>query len=358
MHTHILQSQKTRILIGDELINEKILKEICQTSCAVILCDKHVESLYGERLSHILKNLSIKTYQLSFEPGEFFKTRKTKEQMEDQMLSLGLGKDTTLLALGGGVTTDLAGFIASTFCRGIPLINIPTSLMAMVDAAIGGKNGVNTPYGKNLIGSLYFPDATIIDFQMLKTLSHKELKNGLVEIIKAALIADASLFEILEKGYEVICAQHLEEVIIRACQIKTQIVEEDPEELLGLRRQLNLGHTVAHAIECYYNYQLTHGEAVAKGIIAECFIATRLNILPQIDFHRITQCLLPYAFQQKLDLFKLIEIMKGDKKSIKGEPRFVMLDKIGLVNSCQGQYCLSVTPSLIQEALKFIQELQ
>lgn len=358
MHTHILQSQKGRILIGEGLICERVLAEVCQTKSVVIICDCHVQNLYGKHLHQIFKNLSVQAHLISFEKGESAKTRKTKEQIEDQMLALGLGKEVLVIALGGGVTTDLAGFIAATFCRGVRLISIPTSLMAMIDAAIGGKNGVNTPYGKNLIGSLYFPEMILIDYAMLKTLPEKELKNGLVEVIKAALIANKDLFEILEKGYETVSAQHLEELIITACEIKNNIVEQDYEESLGVRRSLNLGHTVAHALECYYNYQLSHGEAVAKGIIAECFMARQLNILSNLDFHRITQCLLPYSFHQTFDPFKVIEIMKSDKKTLQKEPRFVMLNQIGQVYPCQGQYCMQVMPSLIHEALRFIQELK
>lgn len=360
MSTHIIHFKDTTIILGRDLIDSNIITDMCQTSSVVVLSDDHISSIYGEQLTQFLRNSDVEVHLLTFKAGEASKSRKTKEKIEDQMQELGLGRDTTLIGLGGGVTTDLAGFIAATYCRGIPFISIPTSLLAMIDASIGGKTGVNTPYGKNLIGCFYQPDSILIDYSFLKTLSLKQAKEGLVEMIKTGLVYDQSLFEKLcSYSYaEGIIDEDLQEMIKECCKIKLKIVEQDFEEKNGLRRILNFGHTVGHALEKVFEYQIGHGEAVAMGMICESYMAMKMELLNPKAFHQVLDLLRGYYEPRDYSSPKVYEMMLLDKKSKDKTPRFVMLEKIGRVCSCKGEYCMSVEQTLVIEALEFLLHLE
>lgn len=284
-----------------------------------IIADQTVAKLYGEELQKGIAGSIL----LSFPAGEKYKTRKTKERVEDALLAQGFSRDTIIIALGGGVVTDLAGFLASTFCRGVPLILIPTTVLAMVDAAIGGKNGVNTESGKNMIGTFYPPKAVLFNFEYLKTLSEKEIWNGTVEMLKHGLIADPELFYTLEQ-------MDLKEAIWRAAEVKRRIVARDPYES-DLRRHLNFGHTIGHAIETLSDYEIPHGEAVALGLVVESRLSHALGILDAASLHEIEHRFageIPFAPEEILPLLSI------DKKSRKGIPHFVLLESIGKVHGC------------------------
>jgi len=320
---------------------------------------ERAKNLYGKKLLSFLQKSDIEAHMLTFQAGEASKTRANKETLEDQMQSLGLGRDTTVIGLGGGVTTDLAGFIAATYCRGVSFISIPTSLLAMVDASIGGKTGVNTPYGKNLIGSFYLPDTIIIDYTFLKTLPAEQIKEGLVEMVKTGLIYDDRLFDELS-NYTMnpsVMDEDLCDMIHKCCKIKLRIVESDFEEKEGLRRVLNFGHTVGHALETLSNYTLSHGQAVAIGMIAESHMAMDMELLPQKAFHEIVRVLRFYISPRKFDVDQVVEAMSLDKKSKDKMPRFVMLKQIGKVDNCQREYCMSLEKEVILNALNFILNL-
>lgn len=343
-----------QILIESGILkNLKKLKEKLQLQGpAVIISDDHVAKLYGKPLKDALNCL-----HLTFEAGESQKNRQTKEMLEDKMLGKGLGSDTTLIALGGGVTTDLAGFIAATYCRGIAFISIPTTLLAMTDASIGGKTGVNCAYGKNMIGAFYEPKKIIIDPEMLSTLSFNELKFGLVEVIKHAIIFDQELFKYLETHSKEILAkdtQALEYVIFKSCQIKLKIVESS-KKTKGIRNLLNFGHTVGHALESLSNYALSHGEAVAMGIRMESQMAVLLGILDTPSFNQIKNLFTLYDIKTTIDhqfsIEKILEKMVLDKKSVDGKPRFVMIEKIGKCFIKDHQFCMSAPESVIRDSL-------
>ena len=296
---------------------------------SAIITDHTVAALYGKRISAYFQ-----APLFSFPSGEMCKTRATKEALEDQLLLAGYLRDTTIIGLGGGVVTDMAGFIAATFCRGVPLILIPTTLLAMVDAAIGGKNGVNTAHGKNMIGTIYHPEKVIIDPRFLKTLPEKELFNGRVEMIKHGLIADPGLIKTFD--------------LHRAIEVKRRIVAQDDHET-GIRSLLNLGHTLGHALEKLSDYTLSHGEAVAQGIVLESRISHALGILDS-DSLALIEELFPLpalVFTPE----KIAEALKSDKKRRGGLPHFVLLKKIGEPYLCGSEYCHPVPESILMKVL-------
>jgi 3-dehydroquinate synthase len=256
--------------------------------------------------------------------GEASKTREMKQFLENQLLEKGYGRDTTIVAVGGGVVTDLVGYLASTYMRGVPLILVPTTLLAMVDAAIGGKNGVNTPYGKNTIGTFYPPKTVLIDFEFLDTLLPHEWTNGRAEIIKLGLVWDATLLEGLP--------------IRQAIAAKIEITELDPQEK-GLRRLLNFGHTIGHALELSQNYSIAHGKAVAMGCLAESWLSMHLGYLPPSEFARVAEL---FPARLSFDREKVLQAMRLDKKAINGIPRFVLIDQIGHAVEFDGDYCRTV----------------
>jgi len=236
-----------------------------------------------------------------------------------------------VLALGGGVVGDAAGFAAATFLRGVPWVALPTSLLAMVDASLGGKTGVDLPQGKNLVGAFYPPRLVLADPQTLDTLPEAELRAGMAEVIKAGVIGDPELFELCAHGWD---ALHLNlgEVVRRAMAVKISVIEEDPYEK-GRRAALNLGHTLGHAVELVSGFQLRHGEAVAIGMVAEARLAERLEIAePGLadEIERVLRELgLPVTIPAELDRQAVLSVMQVDKKRLDGSVRFALPVRLG-----------------------------
>jgi 3-dehydroquinate synthase len=239
------------------------------------------------------------------------------------------------------VVTDLAGFLASTFCRGVELILIPTTLMGMVDAAIGGKNGVNTEHGKNMIGSLYASQKLLICPEFLKTLPESEWFNGGVEMLKAGLVADAEFFHEFS-------SIPIPEAIDRAIEIKRRIIARDPHDK-GLRRVLNLGHTIGHALETLSDYQISHGQAVAAGIVLEAQMSYEMGILKKEALDQIKQRFPPVTLS--FDFKSIFDVIRRDKKGEDGCPRFVLLQDIGVPLFAEGAYCTEVPYEVLQKVL-------
>lgn len=346
----------TKILIGEELNPDlTFLQEIGNRFA--IITDQTVEEIFGKTLFHRLQKEGLPIELFSFPPGDEFKTRETKQMIENKMLEQKLGRDTCIIALGGGVVTDLAGFIAATYCRGIPYISIPTTLLAMVDASIGGKVGVNTPLGKNLIGSFYPPHQVLMDLASLQTLPEKEWRSGAAEILKYGLIASKDLFELMDRRKEEWRSHSrdfLEEIIYASCLIKKKTIESDFKEK-GLRRILNFGHTIGHAIEAESYFQVSHGDAVAVGMLLESFLSMKLGLLDIKSLDKIHTVLKKYHFPLMLPEEKnLLARMALDKKAKKNTPRFALLSKIGEAASFKGEYCIPIEEALIKEALDWM----
>ncbi len=343
----------TRLQFGIDFALTKKLPEILENTKrkVAIITDETIEELYREKIEHF----DLKIFSIS--PGETAKTRDTKALLEDHLLAHNFGRDTLIIALGGGVVGDIAGFLASTYCRGVPLVQIPTTLLAMVDAAIGGKNGVNTPYGKNMVGTFYPPKEVLIDGQFLTSLPLVEKTNGLIELLKAALIASPALFEAMRQGADRWLANDLEfqmERIYESAAIKRDIVEADPKEE-GLRRSLNLGHTFGHALEMLENYTISHGQAVASGILGSCYISQKMGLLSSDAFKDIQELFelyqIPLKSPHKHTIDNWMGALARDKKAKMGTPRFVLLDKLGSVAEFEGHYCSEVDFPLIEEAI-------
>jgi len=236
--------------------------------------------------------------------------------------------------------------------RGVGHIQIPTTLLAMVDASIGGKTGVNTPYGKNMIGAFHPPEEIWIDETFLSTLPEKQMANGVIEIIKAGLIASPSLFKSMQEN------TNMMDRIYESVVVKTDIVDQDPLEEKGVRRTLNLGHTFGHAIEVLENFKIQHGEAVAIGILTSCFISHKMGLLSQEEFAIVEEIFEKYKIPLKLTkphpIDAYMALFATDKKSVKASPRFVLLESIGKVASFDEEYCSEVEFQLLEEAISWM----
>lgn len=345
--------KKVVISLGKEIIfhSSFIEKITCISKNIVIITDSNVNKLYGKKLKHFLEENNLNPLLIEVPSGEEHKSRKTKEDIEDQMLKNNFQRDTLVISLGGGTVSDLAGFVSSTYYRGIPLVIVPTSLLAMVDASIGGKTGLNTAYGKNLIGSFYHPEQIFIDINFLETLPEKEWINGFSEIIKYSLISDEKLFEELCNSR---AARDIESLIFRCCKIKKEIVEKDEKEK-NLRAILNFGHSVGHCLEHLEEYEISHGEAIAIGMIFAAYLSMKENNLKMEEFLKIffifKRYNYPLIFSSKVSWKKILETLKYDKKTKNSVPRFILLEKIGKVKSERGNYLLNVEEKKVKEAL-------
>jgi len=346
------------------LQNQKMLVEqlVSVGHRFAIITDDTLLPLYGRHVCQTLTEAGMEAFVFSFPAGELYKTRATKESLENQLFEKGLGRDTVVVALGGGVVTDVGGYLAATYCRGVPLVMIPTSLLGMVDASIGGKTGVNVPYGKNMVGCIYQPQKVLIDPSTLQSLPIRELRNGVVEMIKHALIADSSYFAFLEENSHDILKmtpEVTERAIFESCRIKKKIVEQD-ERGNGKRHLLNFGHTVAHALEQLTHHRISHGEAVAIGLLVEGHLALQLGHLTLSVFDRMRKILvdysLPLQLPLQLSLDTILNAMILDKKSLKGTPRFVIIDAIGSARTYDSAYCTHVDEHLIKNALQWMND--
>ncbi len=347
------QKIQVEIALGEGLLQSGLTKVCRSTGRRIaIVADAAIVSTHGK----LLKEMTRGTL-LPFIGGEGAKTRESKQKFENELLRKQFGRDTLLIGLGGGVVTDFTAFLAATYMRGIPFILVPTTLLAMVDAAIGGKCGVDTPFGKNLIGATYQPTHIFIDPSLLASLPEQEWTYGLSEILKYGLIADSCLWELLEQN-PLTWKQSLSALLLSSIRVKKKIVEQDPLET-GLRRILNFGHTIAHALELLSHFKMPHGEAVAIGCIAESFLSHQLGYLSFDAFTRIKALFQTFSFSFKLPrqfaAKPMLDAMQIDKKAKARKPRFVLIDRIGHAMPFDGTYCrtapAAVLETLIQERL-------
>jgi 3-dehydroquinate synthase len=291
---------------------------------------------------------------LTFPAGEAAKTRETWARLTDDLLALELGRDGALVALGGGVTGDLAGFVAATYLRGIPFVQVPTSLLAMLDASIGGKTGVDAPAGKNLVGAFHQPAAVVADPEALETLPEREYRAGFAEAVKHAAIADAAHLAWLQDQAGPLLARDAATVtalLRRSVAIKVAVVTEDEREK-GRRATLNAGHTVAHALESASGYAISHGEAVAIGLVTEARLGERLGVTAPGTSSTLATLLatygLPTAIPPGLDREAVLSAMATDKKNVGGGIRFALIKSIGVTRE---PWTTAAAPEVIRAAL-------
>jgi 3-dehydroquinate synthase len=320
--------------LGDYLTPLKLGKKI------IVVSNPEIFNFYGKTVLNSLETAGFEVFTHLIPPGEQFKTLSQIEKVYDTAFNHRLERSSTLLALGGGVIGDLTGFAAATWLRGINFIQVPTSLLAMVDASVGGKTGVNHPLGKNLIGAFYQPKLVFIDPEVLKTLPEREFRAGMAEVIKYGVIWDENLFAQLEQcdcleSYSKISPELLETILTRSCQAKADVVGQDERES-GLRAILNYGHTVGHTIESLTNYSsVNHGEAVAMGMAIAGAIAISLNLWTKEEGDRQNQLIiktgLPTEIPAGLNSEEIINLLSADKKVKDGKVRFILPTKIGKV---------------------------
>lgn len=348
------------ILIGHGLVRQldKILPEYCPAAAYAVISDSHVGKAYGEDLVSRLATIGCRVELLTFPAGEWNKTRDTWAALSDRMLAAHFGRDAAVIAFGGGVVNDLAGFVAATYLRGVPLVQVPTTLLAMIDSSIGGKTGVDVPVGKNLLGAFHQPRVVVADPDLLGSLSSVQLAAGLAEAVKHGVIADAGYFAFLESEYAAIFAKHapaLERVVRRSVEIKAAVVAADEREQ-GKRAILNFGHTVGHAIEATSRYEVSHGEAVAIGMVYESRLAERLGIAAAGTAPRIMTVLerlhLPVERPDTSRVDDLIEAMHADKKGRGGQIRLALPRAIGAAFGDDGHgWTVAVDEPTIRQVL-------
>jgi 3-dehydroquinate synthase len=299
----------------------------------IIVTDENVARLHADQVLDSLRRSNYKPTLLSIPAGESAKTLDTITDLWRGFLETGLDRNSAVVALGGGVIGDLAGFAAATFMRGVDWVVVPTTLLSMVDASIGGKTGFDLPEGKNLIGSFHPPRCVLADPQVLGTLPASELRSGMAEVVKHGVIGDPDLFDLCSAGLEA-ALDNLPQIVRRAMAVKIRIIEDDPYEK-GSRAALNLGHTLGHAVESVSGYRLRHGEAVAIGMVAEAKLAEVLNIARKGLADRIAEVLramgLPTQIPKDLSKEKLINVMQFDKKKFEGVTRFALPLEIGRI---------------------------
>lgn len=324
---------------------------------AVVITDSDVGPIYAARVARSLEIDS--SFVLTIPAGEQHKTRRTWHQLTDEMLARELGRDTVVVALGGGVIGDVAGFVAATYMRGVPVVQVPTTLLAMVDASIGGKTGVDTAAGKNLVGAFHRPAAVVIDPMVLETLRPDHLRAGFSEILKHGVVADAEYFEraraFAEHGRLALGKElpELSALIERSVEIKAAIVSRDEREA-GLRKVLNFGHTIGHAIEAATEFGTLHGQAVAIGLVAEARVAERLGVAKSgtaRTIERVCQAAgLPTSLPA-IPVDTLIGFTRVDKKARGGRVEYALPKRIGEMAGADRGWTVPVDDSIVREVL-------
>lgn len=315
----------------------RLVQRHCPARRYAVISDAHVVELYGRTVLQALKDGGLDAELLHFAAGEWNKTRDAWASLSDRMLESRFGRDAAILALGGGVVGDVAGFVAATYYRGIPFAQLPTTLLAMIDSSIGGKTGVDTPYGKNLLGAFHQPRVVIADLDTLATLPAPQLAAGMAEAIKHGVIADGDYCAALERDHDAITGKEpdrtaLERLVSRSVEIKAAVVASDERDN-GRRALLNFGHTIGHAVEATNGYTMLHGEAVAIGMALEAALAERVGIAEPGTGAGIERLLrrfdLPTALPGGLQRDDLIAAMHHDKKRRGDDLHFALPRRIG-----------------------------
>jgi 3-dehydroquinate synthase len=354
----------TPLWVGDRLdrfVAEELSRQRLGYRYALIT-DPRVAARHAAPLEAALRDAGLEVERLVFAGGERGKTRAAKADLEDRLFEAGFGRDAAIVALGGGVVGDVAGFVAATYHRGIPWVALPTTLLAMVDASIGGKTAVDLPAGKNLIGAFHPPAAVYADLAALDSLPDERLREGFAEVLKHALVADAGLATFLDDHASDLLGRrpgplrHAVEVSIR---VKAAIVAEDPREAQR-RAVLNFGHTVAHALESATAYGMSHGDAVGIGLVVEADLSATRGLLQASEVATIRRLVgrfgLPTRVPPGLEVDGLVERCEHDKKARRGAPRVALLRRIGAAAGSAAGWTFAVTREELRDAFRRSQE--
>ena len=337
------------VLVGSGLLSalgRETAARLRGARCAVI-ADETTARLFGDEAAASLKAAGFSPHIIAIPAGEGAKSLSQVATLSDRMTATGLDRTSFIVALGGGVVGDLAGFVAAVYHRGIPYVQVPTTLLAQVDSSIGGKTGVNTAAGKNLLGAVHQPTLVVADVDVLRTLPAREFNQGFAEIIKHGVIADQSLFDVLENFDRA----NLAELVRRNIEIKAAVVARDEHDRSGARAVLNFGHTVGHAIERAGDYRrFLHGEAISLGIAAACEVSVRKKGFPEVDRQRVIAALqrfqLPTSLPRDFPRDAILPAIIADKKFEQGEVRFVVTTRLG-----SAQLASDVTMQEIEAAI-------
>lgn len=334
------------------------IRTYLQQQKVFIISDTNVAEFYLNTVKALLTKDNILVHSYVFKAGEKQKTIKTLSDIINYAMSVGIDRQYVVIALGGGVVGDIAGFFASVYMRGLKYIQLPTTLLAMVDSSIGGKTAVNTDTGKNIVGTFYQPQCVLINAKFLHTLNSRHLKNGMAEVIKYAVSFDYKFFGQLKLIFNksIISEKDFENIIYKSCKYKADIVQTDEKETKGIRELLNFGHTFAHALETITKYKkFLHGEAVVFGMIFVCKLAEKISYAKNGTTEILEDMLIDAGFKTKINVKynadKFFAIMKRDKKSISNKIKFVLPQKIGLIKS-QIEVDDKTVLNLLKEVLK------
>ncbi|MBI4514108.1 MAG: 3-dehydroquinate synthase [Gemmatimonadetes bacterium] len=347
------------VCLGRGLLSELggLILSRCPAHGYGVITDSQVVTRYGAVVLESLRTAGGEVQLFQFPAGEWNKTREVWARASDEMLRAGFGRDGAVVALGGGVVGDLGGFVAATFLRGIPVVQVPTTLVAMLDSSIGGKTGVDTPAGKNLVGAFHPPALVVIDPETLGTLPAHQLAAGLAEAFKHGAIADAEYFERVAGSVGAFFAHDmdaLEWMILRSLEIKAEVVAADEREA-GYRKVLNFGHTVAHALEAITGYELLHGEAVAIGMVAEVRLGERVGVTRAGDAERLSRALegarLPTELPADVSADAFFRAVALDKKRAGGVVEYTLLEEIGRVARSGDAWTRPVPEAVAREVL-------
>lgn len=347
------------VLVGAGVLRElpTILAQTCSAHRYVLIADDRVAALHAAAVAANLTAAGLRVDRLEFPAGEANKTRESWSRLSDEMFAAGMGRDTAVLALGGGVTGDLAGFVSATYMRGVPLVQLPTTLLAMIDSSVGGKTGVDTPAGKNLIGAFLQPAVVVADTEVLRTLPERELRAGLVEAVKHGAIADAKYFDRIEAELDAVLALEPATVgalIARSVEIKAAVVAADEREG-GQRKILNFGHTIGHAVEALSGYRLLHGQAIAIGIVAEARVGEAIGVTETGTAERLRELLermrMPVAPPRDMSAEAIIAATRSDKKARAGRVEYSLIERIGAAHAAGGRWSVAVEDRIVNGEL-------
>lgn len=344
------------VLVGRRQLDDlpRLLGEHAPARRYAFVSDDNVAALHGHPLMENAREAGLDASLFTFPAGEASKTRESWIILTDELLEAGFGRDSCVVAVGGGVTTDLAGFVAATFLRGVPVVQVPTSYLAMIDASVGGKTGVDVAAGKNLVGAFHAPRLVVADAEVVRTLPRHERAEGLVEAYKHGAILDADYFERLRDAQAALLdadAGAAEQAVLRSVELKAAVVSEDEREG-GYRQILNFGHTLGHAIEAASEYGLGHGTAVAIGMVLEADVGERLGVTEEGTRTRLAEALdgLVDLGPLTLDPGAALRYLRADKKVRAGRPRVVLLRRLGEVDPGRG-WSHEVEEELLAEVL-------